>query len=141
MRTTSLIRTFTLSIAIAALSLAACGGPRVYTLRGTQRDPGSDARIQVEQFDGGNYFFTLTATNVTPPDRIGDGNTVYLVWVRGENGQSQMVSRLAYDVDQRTGTARVTTPLRSFTILVTAESDIEVSSPSDNVVLQQEVSL
>lgn len=141
MRTTSLIRALALGLALAALPLAACGGPRTYTLRGTQRDPGSDARVQVESLDGGNYLVTLTATNVTPPDRIGDGNHLYLVWVRGDNGQAQMESRLAYEPDQRTGRATITTPLRHFTMLVTAERDASATRPSDNVVLQQEIRL
>lgn len=142
MRQTSLFRGLMLGLALAIMPLAACGGgPRNYTLRGTQRDPGSDARVQVETLDGGNHLVTLTATNVTPPDRIGTGNTVYLVWIRTPNGQAQMESQLAYQPDQRTGRATITTPQRRFTLVVTAERDAAAATPSENVVLSQEVQL
>lgn len=131
-----------LGLVLTSLPLAACGGgTRTYNIRGSQRDPGSDARVQVESLDGGNHLITLTATNVTPPDRIGTGNTVYLVWIRTPNGQAQMESRLVYQPDQRTGRATITTPQRRFTILVTAEREATVATPSENVVLQQEVQL
>lgn len=142
MRPSTLLRGVVLGLALLALPVAACGGgPRSYTLRGTQRDPGSDARIQVETLDGGNHLVTLTATNVTPADRIGTGNTVYLVWIRTPNGQAQMESQLAYQPDQRTGRATITTPQRRFTVLVTAERAATATTPSENVVLMQEVQL
>lgn len=142
MRPSSFLRGLVLGLALLALPVAACGGgPRNYTMRGTQRDPGSDARLQVETLDGGNHLVTLTATNVTPADRIGTGNTVYLVWIRTPNGQAQMESQLAYQPDQRTGRATITTPQRRFTLLVTAERDASASTPSENVVLTQEVQL
>ena len=106
-----------------------------------ERDPGSDARVQVETLDGGNHLVTLTATNVTPPDRIGSGNTVYLVWVRTPTGQAQMESQLAYQPDQRTGRATITTPQRSFTLLVTAERDASATTPGEHLVLSQEIQL
>ncbi|MFO0710390.1 MAG: hypothetical protein U0353_11160, partial [Sandaracinus sp.] len=82
MRATTIFRGLMLGLFLVAMPLAACGGgPRNYTMRGTQRDPGSDARLQIETLDGGNHLITLTATNVTPADRIGTGNTVYLVWI------------------------------------------------------------
>ncbi|GAB4213481.1 MAG: hypothetical protein OHK0013_37390 [Sandaracinaceae bacterium] len=142
MRAMPLLRALVLGLALLSLPLAACGGgPRSYVMRGTQRDPGSDARLQIETLDGGNYLLTLTATNVTPAERIGTGNTVYLVWIRTPNGQTQMESQLAYQPEQRTGRATITTPQRRFTLMVTAERDASVSTPSDNVVLTQEVQL
>lgn len=141
MRATTLTRALLLGLALTALPLAACGGGRNYTLRGTQRDPGADGRVQVESLDGGNSLVTLTATNVTPPDRIGTGNTVYLVWIRTPNGQAQMESRLVYAPDERTGRATITTPQRRFTILVTAERDPNASTPSETIILTQDVAL
>ena len=84
---------------------------------------------------------TMTATNITPPDRIGDGNTVFLVWIRLPNGQTTMESQLAYTADERTGRATITTPQEHFTILVTAEADANATAPSDRTVFQQEISL
>ncbi|MCS6857060.1 MAG: hypothetical protein NZM37_05065 [Sandaracinaceae bacterium] len=129
-------------VAFLTFFVVGCGGgSKNYVLQGTQRDPGADARVQVEKLDGGNYLVTITATNLTPPNRIGTGNAVYLVWVRPPGGQAQMESQLAYQGDQRTGRATLTTPHRKFTLLVTAEREATVNQPSENVVLQQEIEM
>lgn len=142
MRTSSVLRALVLALSLASLPLAACGGgPRTYVLRGTQRDPGADARLQVETLAGGNHLITLTATNVTPAERIGSGNSVYVVWVRLPSGQTTMESLLAYQPDQRTGSATITTPAQRFTLIVTAEANAQVTAPSDHVILAQDVAL
>lgn len=138
---TSIVRTFVTVALGLVLALGGCGGPRTFLARGTQRDPGADARIQVENLDGGNHLMTMTATNITPPDRIGDGNTVFLVWIRLPNGQTTMESQLAYTADERTGRATITTPQERFILLVTAETDANATAPSDRVVFQQDISL
>jgi hypothetical protein len=138
---TSIVRTFATVVLALGLVVSGCGGARTFTARGTQRDPGADARIQVENLDGGNHLMTMTATNITPPDRIGDGNTVFLVWIRLPNGQTTMESQLAYTADERTGRATITTPQEHFTLLVTAEADANATAPSDRTVFQQEISL
>ena len=84
---------------------------------------------------------TMTATNITPPDRIGEGNTVFLVWIRLPNGQTTMESQLAYTPDERTGRATITTPQEHFTLVVTAEADANATAPSDRIIFQQEISL
>lgn len=141
MHTSIIARTFVTVALGTVLALGGCGGPRTFMARGTQRDPGSDARIQVENLDGGNHLITMTATNITPPDRIGDGNTVFLVWIRLPNGQTTMESQLAYSPDERTGRATITTPQERFVLIVTAETDANVTAPSDRTVFQQDISL
>lgn len=141
----STISNFRASIAALALgtslALAACGGARVYNVTGSQRDPGADARMQIETIDGGNHLITITARNMTPPERLGDGNTAFLVWVRLPNGQHTMASRLQYATDSREGRATLTSAQSRFTILVTAERDDTATAPSDVVVLTQAVEL
>jgi hypothetical protein len=129
-----------LVVAVAALC-AGCGGPRTYTLAGTQRDPGVEARVQVENIEGGNHLVTLTVRFLTPPERLGDGNTVFMVWIRQQNGTTALASQLGYTPDSREGRATATTPHQRFTLLVTAERDATVGAPSDFVILQQDVEL
>lgn len=134
-----------LSLPLAILALAAmfagCGGPRTYTMAGTQRDPGVEARLQIERIEGGNSLLTLTVRFLTPPDRLGEGNSVFMVWIRQPSGVTALASQLAYTPDNREGRATVTTPHPRFSLIVTAERDATASSPSDFVVLQQDVEL
>lgn len=132
---------FPLVFAALVALIAGCGGPRTYTLAGTQRDPGVEARVQIENIEGGNHLVTLTVRFLTPPERLGDGNTVFMVWIRQQNGTTSLASQLGYTPDSREGRATATTPHARFTLLVTAERDNTVGAPSDFVILQQEVEL
>ncbi len=127
---------------VVGLSGAGCGGgTHTYDVVGTQRDPGSDAHVQVENIEGGNHLITLTVRNLTPPERLGSNNTVFMVWLRLPNGTTTLGSQLGYQTDSRGGRATMTTPAPRFTIMVTAEANAQVTAPSDFVVLQQQVAL
>jgi hypothetical protein len=127
---------------VVGLSGGGCGsGTHSFDVTGTQRDPGSDAHIQVENIEGGNHLITLTVRNLTPPERLGSNNTVFMVWLRLPNGTTTLGSQLGYQPDSRGGRATMTTPAPRFTIMVTAEANAQVTAPSDFVVLQQQVAL
>jgi hypothetical protein len=130
-----------LALALSISSAGCGGGSHSYDVRGTQRDPGADAHVQVENIEGGNHLITITVRNLTPPDRLGSGNTAFVVWIRQEGGATSMVSGLAYQPDQRTGRATATTPAAHFTLLITAERSTQVTQPSDFVVFQQNISM
>jgi hypothetical protein len=122
-----------------SMSLTACGGPDEYALVGTERAAGTDGLLVVEEIEGGNRMLNLTLEHLPPPSRLGQGMTAYIVWLKPANGQPQMASRLAYDEDERTGTATATTPGARFEVLVTAERNANATSPSDVVVARQRV--
>jgi hypothetical protein len=131
------------AIALAFVTLAAlaagCGGPRTYNVRGSQRDPGADAQLQIERIDGGNHLLTFSASNMTPPERLGSGYTRYVLWVRQGSAAAQMEANIAYDPESRTGRATATTPHQRFTVMVTAERATETGTPSDAVIFTQNV--
>lgn len=134
-------RTSLVALTFAALAAyaAGCGGARNYTVRGSQRDPGADGRVQVERIDGGNQLITFTGTNMTPPDRLGSGFTRYVLWVRTASAPATMEANVAYDPDSRSGRATATTPHQRFTVMITAERAAETSTPSDAVIFTQNI--
>ena len=129
------------AVALAMTGAGCGGGAHQYDVRGTQRDPGADAHVQVETIEGGNHLITISVRNLTPPDRLGSGNTAFVVWIRQEGGATSMISALAYQPDQRTGRATATTPAARFTLMITAERSAQVTQPSDFVVFQQNVTM
>jgi hypothetical protein len=133
--------TLALAFFVLAASVAGCGGPLTLTANGTQRDPGAEARIEVSDLPGGNHLLTLTVQHLTPPERLGAGNTAFLVWIRPPSGAAILASQLGYAPDARQGTATMTTPLQRFTVLVTAESTPNSTVPSDFVVLSEDLTL
>jgi hypothetical protein len=139
--TARLLAVLALSLSLALTGAGCGGGSRTFDVRGTQRDPGADARVQVERIEGGNHLITISVTNLTPPDRLGSGNSTFLVWVRQEGGSTALGSQLAYQPDSRTGRATLTTPATHFTLMITAERNAQAASPSEFVVFQQEISM
>ena len=139
------MRTLLVAVSLAALLAlpgSGCGGgSHTYDVRGTQRDPGADARVQVDRLEGGNHLLTISVRNLTPPDWLGSGNTAFIVWIRQENGATTLGSRLEYQQDQRTGRATVTTPAVHFVLMITAEQNPQASQPSEMVVFQQTISM
>ncbi len=132
---------FTASMAFVVLAalVAGCGGPRTFMVRGSQRDPGADAQLQVESIDGGNHLITFSGRNMTPPDRLGAGFSRYVLWVRQGTAAAQMEANVAYDPESRSGRATATTPHQRFTVMVTAERAAETGTPSDMVIFTQNV--
>ncbi len=129
-------------LALAALALfllPACGGARNFDVRGSQRDPGADARLSVERVDGGQLI-TITAQNLAPPERLGSGFTRYVVWVRAGSAAPQMEAVLSYDPGSRTARASGITPHERFTVVVSAERAEQPGSPSEYIVFTQNVS-
>ena len=129
-----------LALALSApVVVAGCGGPLTLAVQGTQRDPGAEGRLQVETVAGGNHLLNLSVRYLTPPERLGDGNTVFMVWIRQPSGSTALASQLGYDPDAREGTATITTPLQRFTLLVTAERTALTTAPGEFVVLSEDV--
>jgi hypothetical protein len=114
-----------------------CGGPAEYAVVGTSRAAGTDGLMVVEEIEGGNSLITLTLEHLPPPNRLGDNLTAYVLWIKPQGGTPQKASVLAYDDDERTASGRATTPGSSFEVLVTAERNGNVNSPSEIVVARQ----
>ena len=100
--------------------------------------PGADARFEVEEITGPNTLVRVYAEHLAPPARVAPGANHYIVWFDEDQGLTQ-AGRLEYDEGERTGEMRATSPDRSFTVLVTAESSRQVRRPSRTVVFEQRV--
>jgi hypothetical protein len=137
----TLRHTLSLAFFVLATTASGCGGPLTLTANGTQRDPGAEARIEVSDLPGGNHLLTLTLQHLTPPERLGSGNTTFLAWIRPPSGAAILAGQLGYAPDARQGTVTMTTPLQRFTVLVTAEPTPNSSAPSDFVVVSADLVL
>lgn len=123
---------------VLAFALPACGGPAEYAMTGTARSAGTDGVITVDEIEGGNLLATVRLEHLPPAERMGDGLTTYVVWFQEDGGTATKAGILGYDEDERTGIMRATTPGQNqLTVLVTAEVDREVASPSDIVIARR----
>jgi len=122
-----------------AVLIVSCVGPSKYQVTGSTRAPDADGRISVEKVEGGNSMVTLTVDHLAPPQRMVNAATTYVVWFQRPGQTPVIVGQLAYDSGNRTGVMHATTTDHQFNVLVTAESEGRVLSPSDVVVFQKEV--
>lgn len=132
-----------LATALALLVAAAgpgCGGTSEYVVVGTQRAPGADGTIQVEDIEGGTALVTISVEHLVAPARLGDGLGAYVVWFEGDDGAAVKAGTLEYDPDARSGRMMATTPLSEFVVKITAESEPTARTPGEVVVAENRVS-
>lgn len=118
---------------LAVMALAGCSGPQRYALEGQGAAPGADGTVTVERIEGGTSLVTVAVDHLTPPARLGDSLTTYVVWFVSDR-QVVMAGHLDYDADRRQGLMHATTPLQAFTLRITAETSLNVTSPSERIV-------
>ena len=127
-----------LVLAGSLFALVGCGGPSEYVLTGSSRSAGTDGTLTVEEIEG-NRMMTVELEHLPPPSRVSEWSTVYVVWIKPNGGTPSMAGRLDYDEDERTGMMRATTPHSAFEMMITAEADMTVTSPSEVVISRREV--
>lgn len=128
-------------LACLVLALAACGGTLKYDLRGSQVSPGSDAKLAAKIDSSRNLTqLELHAINLTPPDRVLEGGTSYVVWTRHSSATPWMrLGALELTDEGRTGSATLTVSEVAFDLLVSVEAGVDVASPSGKTVFEQRI--
>ena len=77
---------------------------------------------------------------MTPPERLGSGNTTFVLWFRDPRGSSTKASVLEYEPDSRTARATATTPMSRFQAIITVERNGNTAEPGENVIFTQRIS-
>ncbi|HET8936713.1 MAG TPA: hypothetical protein VFN67_24890 [Polyangiales bacterium] len=128
-------------LSLVLITLAACGGALKYDMRGTQLSPGSDAKVEAKIDSARNLTqFELRATNLTPPDRVLENGTSYVVWTRRNSEVPWMrLGALELTDEGRAGTANMTVSEVAFDLLVSAELNAEIASPSGKTLFEQRI--
>ena len=124
-----------------ALALSACSGTLTFKIKGTQKLPDADGRIDVTPVeDQGLSTLKIDLEHLAPPDRLAPNATHYVAWARRtSDGLYSRVGALKYNKDKRVGVIEATAPETSFTLTITAEVSANPAAPSANVALEQKV--
>jgi hypothetical protein len=123
----------------AGFFLLGCGGPTEYVIVGTARAAGADGTIKVETIEGGNSLVSVEMQHLPPPSRLGEGLKEYIMWFETAESPAVMEGKLEYDEKKRTAKGMATTPKKKFTVKITAEKNVQASTPSDVVVAKQKI--
>ena len=113
-------RTMLLALAAAAPILG-CASQQ-HTIRGTPVSPNSVAEVHTAVAANDQTQLSVTVYNLPKPQFIASEATMYVAWAKAskESGQPQKLGQLTVD-DREVGTLQVTTTLREFELIVTAE--------------------
>ena len=126
---------------IVLAACVACGGPLRYQTASTGKAPGADAEIEADVSERqGQTRLTVSIENLPPPERVSADSQHYVAWYRqGPKAIWQRVAALAYEADSREATLVGSVPEKEFEFEITAEPEVDVSSPSPNVVFVQSI--
>lgn len=126
---------------IAALALAACGGPLKYNITSSRLAPGGDAEIIADVNESTNQTaLEVKVKNLPPAARVNPNAKSYVGWVRKEKGTWARVGTVQFNDETRIGLLTGTVPEQSFDFQISAEADEGAQSPSADVVFSQHIS-
>jgi hypothetical protein len=114
------------------------GNQQTWTMHATDKLPAGQGKVQVATAKDGNHDVKVEIKNMAPPDRLYEGSSAFVVWLKAENGDFQNVGALKVDKDFK-GELETKTPFSNFDVLVTAESSAAATTPSTNTIMNAKV--
>lgn len=111
---------------------------QTWTMHSTDKLPAAQGKVQVATEKDGNHEVKVEVKHMAPPERIYEGTSTYVVWLKAENGEFQNVGSLNVDKDLN-GKLETKTPFSNFNVLVTAEETNAATTPSPHHVLNAKV--
>ncbi|MEP6781318.1 MAG: hypothetical protein ABJC26_15580 [Gemmatimonadaceae bacterium] len=130
------------TVVVLALTNSSCFGPRKIQLTAASEIPAAQSFAKVSSTDNGNTKIELSVLHLAMPGRVSPGATLYVVWVRGNqsDARSQNLGALKVSSDL-SGTLTAVTPLKSFELFVTPESNQSIAEPSGKRMLYTSVTM
>ncbi len=122
----------------AVLALAPSSFAKTYPMTASDILPGATAQLQVAKEKDGNSQMEVKATGMAKPGRLNPAATTYVVWVQQEGSVATSQGELKVGNNHK-GDMKMATTFRTFKVFVTAETDSNTASPSDQVVLRATV--
>ena len=105
--------------------------------RGTTRFPRMKGTASVERTTRKGTLIKLHVENMPRPFELGPGYATYVVWAISPDGQADNLGEIKrsglFFVDSK---IEVTTPLQTFSIIITAEPHFLVARPSQQIMLE-----
>jgi hypothetical protein len=124
-------------LAGAVLAVASVGSAKTYHMTSMTTVPAA-GEVNVAKEKNGNIEVDVSVTHLAKPGMLTPSATSYVVWFEEEGSQPQSQGQLRIGDDLK-GELKSTTTLNNFRVIITAETDSQTKSPSDQVVLRATV--
>lgn len=121
-------------LAGAVLAVASVGWAKTYHMTSMTTVPAAAGEVNVSKEKNGNIEVDVNVMHLAKPGMLTPSASVYVVWLEQEGSQPQSQGQLRIGDDLK-GELKSTTTLNNFRVIVTAETDAETKTPSDQVVL------
>ncbi|HVJ94189.1 MAG TPA: hypothetical protein VM580_30585 [Labilithrix sp.] len=120
--------------------LFACAGARTTPLSPTQTTPAAQGEVETRRTDNQNTAVAIEVQHLAPPGSVASGAKTYVVWAKEPAATALPQNLGAMRVDEsRKGSLKTKTPLETFEVFVTPESNPNATEPSNEPVLRGQV--
>jgi len=120
------------------LAVATVSSAKNYHMSATKIVPGAAAEVNVDKAKNGNVQVEVNAKHLAKPGLLTPPANSYVVWFEQQGSPAQNQGELKIGNDL-TGGLKSTTTLNNFNVYVTAETDSQAKTPSDQLVLKATV--
>ena len=122
----------------AVLAVATVGCAKTYHMTSMKMVPAAAGEVNVAKEKDGNIQVDVNVMHLAKPGMLTPPANTYVVWFQQEGSQPQNQGELKVGKDLH-GELRSTTTLNHFNVIITAETDSQTKTPSDEMVLRATV--
>jgi len=139
MKTSSLKRWGVGGTLVGALALGGCmGHEQTWTMSTTEQIPAAVGKVKVKEEKDGNTKVKVEVAHLAQPASVYEQASTYVVWLKPDLGTAQNVGVLNVGKDLK-GSLETKTAFKEFQVIVTAERDANVTTPSGASVMDTRV--
>jgi hypothetical protein len=102
-------------------------------------DPGARGNIHTDNDDNGNTRIKVEVEHTATPQQLNPPHQYYVVWIAQNGEPPKMLGEMKVDRDHANGKLEGLTPLKVFDVFVTAEDQVNPTSPSSTIILEGHV--
>ena len=122
----------------AVLAVATLGCAKTYHMTSMKMVPAAAGEVNVAKEKDGNIQVDVNVMHLAKPGMLTPPANTYVVWFQQEGSQPQSQGELKVGKDLQ-GELKSTTTLNHFNVIITAETDSQTKTPSDEMVLRATV--
>jgi hypothetical protein len=100
--------------------------------------PAARGKVEIGKDANGNTTVKIEAEHLAEPGNLSPPGSEYVVWFQEKGAEPETQGRIRVDKNLK-GSFATSTPLRSFDIFVTAESDANTKQPTGTEVFRTTV--
>lgn len=120
---------------VAGLLLAAVASAKKYPMTADKSVPAARGQVDVGHDKNGNTRVELEVEHLAPPENLTPPKSAYVVWFQERGGEAANQGSLKPGKNLK-GTFKTVTQMKSFDVIVTAESDASVKTPSGSEMMR-----